>query len=475
VAFSTSGGAVTQNESLVPSPDAAVHRGRAVRYATPRSALATVAPRPTGFDPVSVLEATSADREVDLIPIRYARMRADAFSFFRGSAALQADDLARGSSTTIEAQLCGDAHLANFGVFASPERRLVFDVNDFDETARGPFEWDVKRLATSAVLAARSNGFSDSAQERAGRVAADAYRTAITEFSRQSTLAIWYATLDLDNVFGELRRFFTDEHSSLVRDVLATTPRASDTRAFAKLITTVDGRPRLASAPPLLTPLDDLFDAEGRASLQALLRRVITEYAQSLTIERRTLLGRFTPVDAARKVVGVGSVGTRCYAVLLLGRDRRDPFLLQVKEAAVSALDAARGTHNSLKHGERVVAGQRLMQATPDPFLGWHELEFPGEGSRSFYVRQMYDRRASVDLTRLPAASMRAYTAACAWTLARAHARSGSAVEIASYIGTAHRFDDAIASYALTYADQSERDYAALIAAIDSGRVIAAP
>ena len=424
---------------------------------------------------MAVLEATGADREADLLPIRYERMRADAFSFFRGGAALHAADLARGSSTTIDAQLCGDAHLANFGVFASPERRMVFDVNDFDETTRGPFEWDIKRLATSAVLAARANGLPAGAQERAGRVAADAYRTAITEFSRLSTLAIWYASLDLDDVFGELRRFFTDEHSSLVRDVLASTPRSSDARAYAKLVTAVDGRPRLASAPPLLTPLDDLFEGDHRRSMHAFLRQVVAEYAGSLSIERRTLLSRFTPVDAARKVVGVGSVGTRCYAVLLLGRDRRDPFLLQVKEATVSAVDAARGTHSAFAPGERVVSGQRVMQAAPDPFLGWHQLEFPGQGLRAFYVRQMYDRRASVDVARLSAPRLRAYTAACAWTLARAHARSGSAVEIASYLGTKHRFDDAISAYALSYADQTERDHAALVDAIEAGRVTATP
>jgi uncharacterized protein (DUF2252 family) len=431
--------------------------------------------RPADFNVVDLLVAAGSVRDPRLLPIRYHRMAADPLGFLRGAADVQARDLVRGASTHLDVQLCGDAHAMNFGVFASPERRMVFDVNDFDETARGPFEWDVKRLAVSAVLAARAAGRSADTQERVGQVVADAYRTAITAFAEKSTLDIWYSSLDLSDVVGEIRHFFTDEHSELVSDVLAMTPIQSDRRRYARIVTEVDGDVRFVSDPPLVTPLEEPSSPTDSGALRTALGTIIDEYASTLTSERRTLLRRFTPVDAAHKVVGVGSVGTRCYVVLLLGRDGQDPFVLQVKEAGESAVDAARATVTSLSPGERVVQGQRLMQATPDPFLGWHDLVFPDEVSRSFYVRQYYDQRSSVDVVQLPAKLLRAYVAVCAWTLARAHARSGAPIEISSFIGTSHRFDEAIAEYAVSYADQVESDHAALTAAIAAGRITATP
>lgn len=450
-------------------------RGRAARSTAPRTSLGVAAPRPGGFDVVGFLQHCDLGREVDLLPIRYQRMVADPFSFFRGTAALQAADLARGTSSGVEVQLAGDAHLANFGVFASPERRLVFDVNDFDETAVGPFDWDVRRLAASAVVAARALGVSSHGAERVARGAVTSYRDAIRDFATMRTLDVWYSALDLDEVFADLRGFFSDERSARVRDIFDAIKDPPNAVRFERLAQFGASGPEIVSAPPLLVPLRELEPSHDGGSLRRLLDQAVSEYRHSLSIAPRALVGRFRPVDAARKVVGVGSVGTRCFAVLLIGVDDRDLFFLQVKEADLSAIDRALGRPGATSPGERVVNGQRLLQATPDPFLGFHELTFPDGVARSFYFRQLYDRKAGIDVARLSPKSLGAYASVCGWVLARAHARGGGAAAIAGYVGSGPSFIEAITAYAVAYADQVEADHAALHAAIDQGRVTAAP
>ncbi len=460
-----------EHDSPLPDPEAARAKGRAQRATLTRTAVADLVDRPDTRDPVSILENQSRDRVPELIPIRYQRMLVDAFAFFRGSAAIQATDLAQGPSSELDVQLCGDAHLANFGVFSSPEQRLVFDVDDFDETTRGPFEWDVKRLASSVAIAADSLGHSERQQARAVHAAVTSYRTSMREFARNATLTNWYATLDLDSAMSDLREYFTHEEISEVSGIVAAASGPSPTRAFAKLMTTVDGRPRIRNAPPLLVPLDELDDNDTQESLTILLTTILRDYSSSVSPEMRVLLAQFTPMDAARKVVGVGSVGMRCFILLLLGRDVHDPFFLQVKEATDSVVDMARGRVASIAPGDRVVEGQRVMQATSDLFLGSHALTYPDGVQRSFYIRQLYDNKASVDFTRMSVESLSAYARVCAWALARAHARTGTSLELAAYMGSGTKFDDAVGSYALAYRRRNSEDYNALRRAADEGRI----
>jgi uncharacterized protein (DUF2252 family) len=441
---------------------AALSRGRAVRASLPRASLAEIGDRPAGFEPLAVLRADDGTRDPALLPLRYERMRADAFSFFRGSARLQASDLASGPSSPLEVQLCGDAHLSNFGVFASPERRIVFDANDFDETARGPFEWDVKRLAASAVVAARGLGLRSRDAAWVARAVGESYRRAIWNFAARSTLAMWYSVLDVDDTKRELRGTMDEPRRRAAARLLRSIREEPTTERFAQLIVAEPDGPRIASHPPLLVPLAELVSGESHRALDSFLRRIVSEYDQSLSLARRQLLARFAPVDVARKVVGIGSVGTRCFIVLLVGRDLGDPFILQLKEARASAVDVARGVKSTLAPAERVVEGQMMIQATPDPFLGWHAMTYPDDVARSFYVRQLYDEKGGVNLATLSAPSLTAYASACAWVLARAHARGGSAAEIAGYVGRSERFDEAIASYAHRYAARALGDHAEL-------------
>ena len=444
--------------------------GRAQRSTVSRRSLGDLAVRPESYDPVSRLEWQAANRLRYLGPVRYQRMLADPLSFYRGAALLMAEDLARGVSTPLSVQLSGDAHLENFGVFMSPERRRVFDVNDFDETAPGAFEWDVKRLAASLAIAGEWLNFSQHEQCDIVAAAAREYQLAMRRFAGQTRLEVWYATLDVNSLSRQLRGFFTEGQRERVGDVLRRAKGKTPHRVFADLLAPSADGPRIRTDLKFVTPLHELPDAE---QARELVRRVLTGYDRTLSSDRRELLKQFTFIEAARQVVGVGSVGTECFAVLLEGHDERDPFFLQIKQAQSSVLTVARGEEMELQPGERVVAGQRLMQATPDFFLGWHTVvESPGQ--RSFYVRQLYDHKATVNVARMGAPHLKIYGEVCAWALARAHARSGQASHIAGYLGKNTDFGSAMMSFALAYRERNTSDFAALALAARQRRVVVA-
>ncbi|WP_328746741.1 DUF2252 domain-containing protein [Streptomyces sp. NBC_00285] len=442
------------------TPTARADRGRAARKRVGRSAHALWIPSADRRDPVAVLERQGRDRLPELLPIRYGRMSASPFAFLRGAAAVMAADLAAQPHTGLTVQLCGDAHLLNFGLYASPERSLLFDLNDFDETFPGPFEWDVKRLAASIVVAAGENGHSEAEAHRAAREATTAYRTSMRQLARMGELEVWYETVDADSLLPLVR---SGRHRRRVASSLTRARRRTSLQALGKLTETVDGRHRIISDPPLLEPAGTL-DTAG-------LRKLFSDYRSTLSEERRLLLDRYRFVDAARKVVGVGSVGTRCFIVLLSGRDADDPLFLQIKEARASVLEEHLPHGPYVHPGRRVVAGQRLLQAANDIFLGW----MSGPQGRAFYWRQLRDMKGSADVAGMPPADLTAYARLCGTTLARAHARSGDRIAIAGYLGTAETFDHAIADFALTYATRTTRDHAALTAAIAAGVVGAAP
>ncbi|GGV30372.1 DUF2252 domain-containing protein [Streptomyces griseoflavus] len=452
-----------------PSPAERAAYGRDARRRVPRSSHGSFEAAPGRQDPVGVIERQSATRLPELVPVRYGRMLESPFRFYRGAAAIMAADLGPRPHTGLTVQLCGDAHLLNFRLLASPERHLVFDINDFDETHEGPFEWDVKRLAASIAIAGRANGFPAGTQNGAVRACVEAYRRRMREFAGMRTLDIWYAQDDADRL-----RELMD--SSMDREARRRTTEATDRartrthlQAFTKLTRpTAEGR-RIAADPPLITPLRDLV--EDPAAEEKALREVLEGYARSLSSERRHLLGRYHLVDVARKVVGVGSVGTRCWIVLLLGRDDDDPLLLQAKEAQESVLAPhADGEHHD-NQGRRVVAGQRLIQTTSDILLGWtHAVGLDGR-PRDFYVRQLRDWKGIARPETMDPGLMRLFARLCGASLARAHARSGDPVAIAAYLGGGDRFDRALAGFAQDYADRNERDFEALGAAVRAGRV----
>ena len=446
---------------VLPDPERSRQRGRSERAAAPRSSLSRLSERPANFDVVELIKRSSVGRLDDLTALRYERMIESPFNFFRGAAQIQSADLVRDGGTRLEVQLCGDAHLSNFGVFSSPEGHAVFDVNDFDETARGPFEWDVKRLAASVAIAGAAVNLTKPQIHDSVVAASSSYRMSMLEFARESTLSIWHTALDVDQVMKELDDFFTDEASTAVSDVMARA-KSPGRRTFERMITRVDGVPQIVSNPPLLVRIESLGVGAGLGSSLDFLRGVLASYATTLSSDRQELLSQLTVVDGARKVVGVGSVGLRCYVVLLVGRDADDPFFLQIKEAGDSAIDANRGTPNELPPGERVVRGQRIIQATPDLLLGWCSAEDANGVARSYYVRQLYDNKASVNVKSLGAQSLAAYARACAWVLARAHARSGQAIAIAGYLGNSSNFDEAIATYANIFADRNREDWESL-------------
>jgi len=409
----------------------------------------------------------------ELVPIRYGRMSASPFAFYRGAAYVMAADLSRTPRTGIRAQLCGDAHLANFGGFASAERQLLFDLNDFDETLPGPWEWDVKRLAASVAVAGRDNGLSLRKRKKIVRGLAGAYREAIRQFAGMSNLDVWYARASFDDIKKLLRAEANRSQKKRVDKTIAKGIRRDSARAYAKLAVTGDGDPRIRSDPPLIVPIGDIADGPATRQLERGARKLLDAYRHSLAGDRRRLLERYRYADMARKVVGVGSVGTRCWVILLMGRDSSDPLFLQAKEAPRSVLERFVGRSEFANQGQRVVEGQRLMQAASDICLGWLR-EPPGIGDlklRDFYVRQLWDSKISLDIAAMPSADMALYARLCAWTLARAHARSGDSIAIASYLGSSDSFDRAIAAFAEAYADQNERDHAALLEAIATGRV----
>jgi uncharacterized protein (DUF2252 family) len=446
--------------------------GRAARSRAPRAQHAIYDPGGDRADPVALLERQAHTRVRELVPIRYARMLTSRLAFYRGAALIMASDLATTPRSGLVVQCCGDAHLSNFGVFASPERRLVFDINDFDETLPGPWEWDVKRLATSVLIAARENDFSASAQSRATLATVAAYRKAMTSFAGMRNLEVWYAHLDVDET---LDRFGSQLRPRIVKQTkraLAKARARDSLSAFSKLARPVDGGMRIVADPPLIVPVADLAPEAGRAHVLAWLNELLDSYRASLSDDRRRLLEQFALTDFARKVVGVGSVGTRAWIALLVGADGDDPLMLQLKEAQSSVLEEFLQPSEFENHGERVVTGQRLMQASSDILLGWVRVEGTGEDlGGDFYGRQLRDWKGSAEVEQMSPAGLVAYGRLCGWTLARAHARTGDRIMIDGYLGKSAKFDHAIAAFADSYAEQNERDYEALAAAVTAGRV----
>ncbi|MFC8358355.1 DUF2252 domain-containing protein [Streptomyces griseorubiginosus] len=454
---------------LSPSERAAI--GRNARARVPRSSHGFFEADPARFDPIEVIERQSATRVPELVPIRYGRMLESPFRFYRGAAAIMAADLGAAPNTGLRVQLCGDAHLLNFRLLASPERHLVFDINDFDETHPGPFEWDVKRLAASFAIAARANGFSLKEQNTVVRTCVRSYRRRMHDFAGMRTLDIWYAQDDADH----LRALLASSMDKKARRRTARATEQARTRthlqAFAKLTrNTPEGR-RIAADPPLITPLRDLLAYAADNQQEKELQTVLEEYARTLPSERQHLLHHFHLVDMARKVVGVGSVGTRCWILLLLGRNDDDPLLLQAKEAQESVLAAQTGTDRFDNQGRRVVDGQHLIQTTSDIFLGWTHVVGIDGVERDFYVRQLRDWKGIARPEMMDPAMLALFGRVCGASLARAHARSGDPIAIAAYLGSGNRFDHALTGYAQAYADQNERDFEALGAAVRSGRV----
>lgn len=464
---------VQQDVQAHPSVEERVERGRAARAEVPRSSHAEFVPAATRPDPVALLEQEGLTRLPELLPIRYGRMLASPFAYLRGCAAAMAADLATTPRTGIQAQLCGDAHLANFGFFGTPERRLVFDLNDFDETLPGPWEWDVKRLAASLAVLGRERGFTPAERAAVVTGTAEQYRLAMRSFAEMRNLDVWYASIDVDEAIAELRgEFAPKNYQRLEREVAKARTRDS-LREFGKLTEVVDGERRIVSRPPLIVPIEELLGDVDREQAEAMLDAALDSYRNSLDDDRRHLLGQYRVAHVARKVVGVGSVGARAWIVLLLGRDSEDPLFLQVKEAGPSVLEdyLAPSEHDSA--GKRVVAGQRLMQSSSDLLLGWRRGPGLDAQERDFYFRQLKDWKGSVNVEKSVPRGLEAYGRHCGWTLARAHARTGDRIAIAAYLGKSDTFDSAIAQFAESYADQNEADFALLQAAVADGRVSA--
>jgi uncharacterized protein (DUF2252 family) len=449
-------------------------RGKAARAEVPRESHAKWEPSPDRPDPIALLESQGATRVPDLVPVRYGRMMETPFTYYRGAALPMASDLASTPATGMIVQACGDAHLSNFGLFGSPERRLVFDVNDFDETLPGPWEWDVKRLAASLEVAARENGFSDKDRRKITLASAARYRQVMRQLSGEGNLGVWYTQVDIDEFRTRFDSLLRERQRKQLDKGLAKARTRDSMQELNKLTRIEDGKPRIVPDPPVVVPLRDLIgELAGARDIEKELRALIAQYRRTLQPDRRVLLEQFEFADMARKVVGVGSVGTRCWIVLMLGRDETDPLFLQVKEAENSVLARFAGASKYSHQGERVVNGQRLMQASSDIFLGWQRVTGIDGQTRDFYVRQLRDWKFSVDIAAMVPRGLRLYGELCGLTLARAHARSGDEIAIAAYLGGSDVFENAIADFATAYADQNERDFQAFTAAIASGRLVA--
>jgi uncharacterized protein (DUF2252 family) len=447
-----------------------VARGKDARTAVPLESHAEFRPG-RSRDPVGLLAGQAESRVPELVPVRHGRMLVSPFTFYRGAALPMAADLAGTPSSGLRVQLCGDAHLSNFGAFASPERNLVFDVNDFDETLPGPFEWDVKRLAASLAVAGRDNGFAAKDRRKAVLAAAESYRTAMLEFAEQPLMDVWYSHLDIEQAIGAFRAQLKKKRLKAAKGLLAKAHTADSTRALRKLTTVTDDRRQIISDPPMIVPIEDVFADVQASAIYKELRTVLGKYGRTLQSDRRDLLEKFSLVQVARKVVGVGSVGTRAWIVLMDAGDGAEPLFLQAKEAQQSVLAEYCGRSQYSNEGERVVAGQHLMQAESDIFLGWTRATGPDGIDRDFYVRQLKDWKFSAPIEQMVPAGITVYAGLCGWTLARAHARSGDRIALAAYLGSSAAFDQAIADFAETYADQNERDYTALQAAVKDGQV----
>ena len=471
--------AVTNEISSTPkavayfTPAERAARGKAVRGELPRSAHGGWEPGPGRADPVDLLEEEAQTRLPELGPIRYGRMLVSPFTFFRGAASLMAADLADGPRTGLHAQLCGDAHLSNFGIFAAPDRRLVFSINDFDETLPGPFEWDLKRLAASIAVAARDRDFDEAVRRSVVTAAAREYREAMARFAEMRNIDVWYTRLDVAAILERLGASVSRKQLKRLQGNVAKARTRDSMRALAKLCGTVDGEPRIVGDPPLVTPIEDVVPGAEQEHLEEVVRHMIDTYTRTLPHDRRTLLESYRYVHAARKVVGVGSVGTRAWILLMVGRDENDPLFLQFKEAQASVLEPFLGKSQFSQHGRRVVEGQRMMQAAADIMLGWERIETIDGETRDFYIRQLWDAKGSVDVELMEPPELEAYGKICGWTLARAHARSGDRIAIAAYLGKGESFDRAMVLFSETYADQNERDYRALKKAVASGRIVA--
>ena len=447
-------------------------RGRAARAEVPRSSHAAFTPAAHRLDPVGLLQSQAASRVPELVPIRYGRMLVSPFTFYRGAALIMAADLAASPHSGLRAQLCGDAHLSNFGVFASPDRRLVFDLNDFDETLPGPWEWDVKRLAASFEVAGRENGYSAKERRMIVLSTVAGYREAMRSFAGMRALDVWYARLEIDDLLAELRGRMKTRMATRAEQTVAKARTRDSMTSFSKLTRVVAGEPQIVSDPPLIERLQELAPGREGEVLTESLRGLLRLYRQSLQTDRRVLLEEFRLVDIARKVVGVGSVGTRAWIVLMLGRDEQDPLFLQFKEAQPSVLEEFTAKSEFANHGQRVVDGQHLMQASSDIFLGWVHVASGVDGQpRDFYGRQLKDWKGSFETAGVVPKGMAMYGQVCGWTLARAHARSGDRIAIGAYLGSSDAFDRAIADFSDAYADQNERDFNALKKAVEAGRV----
>jgi uncharacterized protein (DUF2252 family) len=456
---------------LHPMPAERAERGKATRGELPRSAHATWDPGPRRRDPVDLLQEQAATRLPELAPIRYGRMLASPFSFFRGSAYLMATDLADGPRTGLQAQLCGDAHLANFGIWAAPDRRLVFGINDFDETLPGPFEWDVKRLAASFAVAGRDRGFDKAIRRSVVMTMTHEYRAAMARFAKMRNIDVWYARLDVAEILKQLESAPSSKQLERFQAATAKVHTKDSMRALSKLCRTVDGELRIVGDPPLVTPIEDVLPGVEHDELEELLRHVIRTYRRTLPGDRRHLIESYRYAHAARKVVGVGSVGASAWILLMLGRDNKDPLFLQFKEAQASVLEPFLGKSQYPQHGQRVVEGQRMMQAAPDILLGWERIPEIEGLQRDFYIRQLWDAKGSAEVDLMDAPTFEGYGRVCGWTLAKAHARSGDRIAIAAYLGKGEVFDRAMASFAEAYATQNDRDYRALQEAAAAGRV----
>jgi hypothetical protein len=456
------------------TPEERAAFGREARAKVPRSRHGQWAPSAGRADPLEILALQATSRIPDLVPIRYGRMAASPFAFFRGAAAVMAADLAHDDPSGLEVQLCGDAHLSNFGGFASPERDMIFDVNDFDETLPGPFEWDLKRLAASFEIAARGRHFDDAIRRSIVAQGSFSYRTAIREFAGMRDLDIWYSRLDADAVAVRWGPLASRKLVQTFQKQVAKAQSKDHLAALAKLTVEVDGRLRFVENPPLLVPAESLFtDVYGRQTVGNLYD-ALTQYRHTLSGDRQRLLDKYDFADLARKVVGVGSVGTRCWVALFVGRDNGDPLFLQIKEAEAAVGEPFLGPSEYPHHGQRVVEGQRLMQGASDIFLGWDSFRGDDGVTRAFYLRQMWDWKYSIEVEGMEPETLGIYAQMCGWTLARAHARSGDAIAMGAYLGGGDRFDRAMVDFAAAYADQNERDFSALTQAVSDGRVQAA-
>ena len=445
--------------------------GKAAREKASRASHGEWEPAARRRDPVKVLEDQAKSRVQELVPIRYGRMLASPFTFYRGAAAIMAMDLAKTPDSGLRVQACGDAHLSNFGVFAAPDRRLVLDVNDFDETLPGPWEWDVKRLAASFEIAGRDRDFTPKETRAAVLSAVRHYREAMRNFAAMKNFEVWYARLDVDTLLGDLAKVAKKKQMKTVQKNVKKAGKKNSLRAFDRLVHEVDGEPRIISDPPLLVPADELVSEDERQALEERIIEMLGRYRESLEGDRRHLIDSFRYVEMARKVVGVGSVGTRAWVVLMMGRDGQDPLFMQAKEAEASVLEPYVGASEFGNHGQRVVEGQWLMQAASDVLLGWLPALGWDDKDRDFYVRQLWDGKRSVEIETLPPEGLEVYGRVCGWALARAHARSGDRIAIGAYLGKGDSFDQAIADFSERYADQNELDYAALADAAKSGRI----